>query len=245
MRYRTLAEELERRISSGELKPGERLASENELASALKVSRVTVRSALDIVEAKGLVARRPGAGTFVALPRLHHDLTVLENLFAQFTKQGVHSTTQLLEYRWSPVDARTAGVLGHPEAMKLSRLWFIGALPFALTHAYLHPDTRTVSHADAEAQPGYLILEKLGYHIARADVKLRAELPDKKIAEALQIVPSAPILVLQRTSYSDEDEALEHTTCYLRSDAIEFVLAVRGAVSLSAAFQQPSAMAGA
>ena len=239
LRYRALADEIANRITSGELKPGERVAAENELARAFKVSRVTVRAALAIVEEKGLVVRRRGAGTFVALPRLHHDLTVLENLFAQFTKQGVQSTTRLLEFTWSAVDASIAGILRQSEAMKVRRLWFVGRLPFALTFSYMHPATRSISHAEAERQPGYVSLEKLGYHIARADLNLRAEQADERIAQALQIKLKDAVLVLQRTTYSDQEEPLEHTTCYLRSDAIEFVFAVRGGLALSAAVQPP------
>lgn len=240
LRYLALADEIAGRIASGELKPGERVAAENELARTFKVSRVTVRAALDIVEEKGLIVRRRGAGTFVALPRLHHDLAVLENLFAQFTKQGVQSTTKLLEFCWSRVDATIVGILHHAEAMKVSRLWFVGRLPFGLTYSYMHPAMRSVSHAEAERQPGYVSLEKLGYHVARADLKLRAEQAGKRIAEALQIEPQDAVLVFQRTTFSDKEEPLEHTTCYLRSDAIEFAIAVRGGLALSAAVQQPS-----
>ncbi|MGH7715969.1 MAG: GntR family transcriptional regulator [Vulcanimicrobiaceae bacterium] len=240
LRYRSVAEELERRIGTGELRPGERISGENELARAFKVSRVTVRAALALLEEKALIVRRAGAGTFVAMPRLQHDLTVLENLFAQFTKLGIASSAELLEYQWSAVDAQTARTLGYSEAMRLSRLWFVGKTPFAVTFSYLHPATRAVSQTDAERQPGYLILESLGYRVDRANLKLRAERADRKIAQALHLDAHAPVLVLERTSFSASDEALEHTACYMRSDAIDFVLSVRGSASVSAAFQQQS-----
>ncbi len=238
LRYRAVAEELERQITSGELRPGERISGENELARTFKVSRVTIRAALALLENKDLIVRRAGAGTFVAMPRLHHDLTVLENLFAQFTKLGIASSAQLLDYQWSPVDAQTARIFGYSEAMRLSRLWFVGKTPFAVTYSYLHPATRTVSHAEAARKPGYLILESLGHHIDRANLKLRAERADRKIAQALRIELHAPLLVLERTSYSDSNEALEHTDCFMRSDAIDFVLSVRGGAPVSAAFEQ-------
>jgi len=239
-RYSLVAAEIERRIASGKLKPGMRIAGENELARTFGVSRVTIRAALDIVEGKGLVIRRPGAGTFVALPRLHHDLTVLESLFVQFTKQGIHASTRLLEYRWSAIDPQTARDLPYSEAMKLSRLWLIGRVPFAVTHSYLHPATRAISYAEAERQPGYRMLEGLGLHIARADLRLGAERPKKAIAQVLGLSLTDPILVLQRTSYAKTGEPLEHTTCYCRSDAIEFALSVRGRISLSEAFKRRS-----
>lgn len=237
-RYLAIAEELERRITAGALKAGDRIAGENHLAQTFKVSRVTIRAALAMLEDKGLVVRRAGAGTFVALPRLHQDLTVLENLFAQFTKQGMQSTTRVLEYEWTSVDAVAAKSFHHTHAMKLSRTWFVGRLPFALTKSYLHPAVRMISRSDVERRPGFEILQSLGYRVARADLNVRAEKPAKAVAAALRLPKGEPVLVLQRTSFSDRDEPIERTTCYLRSGVMEFALSVRGSESVSATFKR-------
>jgi GntR family transcriptional repressor for pyruvate dehydrogenase complex len=52
-------------ISNGELKPGERIPSERELASILGVSRPSVREAIMVLEALGFLESRQGGGTFV------------------------------------------------------------------------------------------------------------------------------------------------------------------------------------
>lgn len=52
-------------ISEGELQPGQRVPSERELASLLGVSRPSVREAIMVLEAMGLVESRQGGGTFV------------------------------------------------------------------------------------------------------------------------------------------------------------------------------------
>lgn len=240
-RYLAVAEELERRISSGELKAGDRIAGENQLAQTFDVSRVTIRAALGRLEEKGLIVRRAGAGTFVALPRLHQDLTVLENLFAQFTKQGMQTTTRVLEYEWSKVDAVALRTFGHAHAMKLSRTWFVGRLPFAFTKSYLHPAVRMIPRADIERRPGFEILLSLGYRVARADLNVRADKAGKAVVAALRLQKGDPVLVLERTSFSDRDEPLERTTCYLRSDVMEFALSVRGSESVSATFKRLAA----
>lgn len=53
-------------IREGELDPGDRLPSERELAKRMKVSRATVREGLRVMESHGLIAIRPGSGTFIA-----------------------------------------------------------------------------------------------------------------------------------------------------------------------------------
>lgn len=61
-----VARQVELLILRGILRPGERLPAERELAERLGVSRPSLREALEMLEAKGLVVTRPGAGAFVA-----------------------------------------------------------------------------------------------------------------------------------------------------------------------------------
>jgi DNA-binding FadR family transcriptional regulator len=63
--YQTLAENLTRRIASGEFAPGDRLPAERELAGMYKVSRPTVREAVIALEIEGLVEVRIGSGVYV------------------------------------------------------------------------------------------------------------------------------------------------------------------------------------
>jgi DNA-binding FadR family transcriptional regulator len=59
------AEHLRELVSSGALRPGDRLPSERELASRLGVSRPTLREAVRGLVIMGLLETRHGAGTFV------------------------------------------------------------------------------------------------------------------------------------------------------------------------------------
>ncbi len=61
-----VVEHVRRLIESGGLRPGDRLPSERDLALELSVSRPSVRSGLEALEAMGVVVSRRGAGTFIA-----------------------------------------------------------------------------------------------------------------------------------------------------------------------------------
>ena len=54
------------RIKSGVYPAGSQLPPEDVLGSQLGVSRTTIRGALDVLVARGIVNRRHGAGTFVS-----------------------------------------------------------------------------------------------------------------------------------------------------------------------------------
>lgn len=239
-RYVALAGELAARISGGHLRAGERLAGEHELARSFGVSRVTVRSALEILAQKGLVVKRAGSGTFIAGPLSRQDAITLENLQEQFYDRELSSNTRLLEYRYLTVSRRDARTMGRADAVLMSRLFFADGTPFALTVSHLHPDAKKVSHEEAERTPSHAILARAGHPVVRADMRLKAAHANRQTANLLQIRSSQPLLVLDRISFSADGEAIEHTECFLRPEAFEFAFSVRGHVSLAASFARLS-----
>src|SRR5580658_11358368 len=69
--YRRIQSAIRQRIDAGELKPGDVVESERELAKIHGVSLMTARHALADLAQEGIVERRHGAGTFVAPPQVH------------------------------------------------------------------------------------------------------------------------------------------------------------------------------
>ncbi len=63
--YEQIVNQIEARITAGDLKVGEKLPAEMELASQFGVSRTAVREAVKILRQKGLIEILPGKGTFV------------------------------------------------------------------------------------------------------------------------------------------------------------------------------------
>ncbi len=61
-----IEQELERLILEGSLSPGQQLPPERELAKQFEVSRPSIREAIQRLEAKHLLTRRQGGGTFVS-----------------------------------------------------------------------------------------------------------------------------------------------------------------------------------
>jgi GntR family transcriptional regulator len=74
--YRQIATDLQRRIESGELKPGAQLPTEIDLRERYEASRNTIRDAIKWLITRGLVETRPGQGTFV-VARINPFVTTL------------------------------------------------------------------------------------------------------------------------------------------------------------------------
>ena len=67
--HRRIAETLGNQVSTGKLKPGERLPSERQIARQFKASRATVRTALQHLEQGGMISRRERRSAVVAIRR--------------------------------------------------------------------------------------------------------------------------------------------------------------------------------
>jgi GntR family transcriptional repressor for pyruvate dehydrogenase complex len=82
--YETIVAQLGQLIQEGQLRPGDRLPPERELAARLQVSRASVREALRSLELQGLLSSRQGSGTFIAAVSQEE----LLRAFARLAKEG-------------------------------------------------------------------------------------------------------------------------------------------------------------
>ena len=87
--------QLEAMIIEGSLQPGEKLLPERELALQFEVSRPSLREAIQKLEAKGLVIRKQGGGTFVC----ENLLSGLANPLFDLMSKSTESQFDLLEFR--------------------------------------------------------------------------------------------------------------------------------------------------
>ena len=101
MKYAQIIAQIEQAIVDGDLAPGDRLPPERALAEEHGVSRMTVRQALQSLEARGLLRRAIGrnGGSFVAQPKVERDLGTFSGLSEQLARQGVVAGARVLSAR--------------------------------------------------------------------------------------------------------------------------------------------------
>ncbi len=232
--YRQIADDLEHSIHEGTLRPLERLPSEQELMLKYGVSRVTVRKAIDFLEHKNLVVRRQGRGTFATGPVVHQDPSA--PFYEALAAQGVQYSTQLLEYGLvTPAESVAAAMrLAGSQVARAVRVYSITETPIGVAVAHMPAELidRLTREQIAELS-GYAQLQlAFGVKVAYAQLHIRSQLCESWICSLLGLHPSESLLILERTSFSDDDQAVEHTQFFLRSDAYEFGLTIRGGLRL-------------
>jgi len=105
-------------ITSGRLKPGDRLPAERELAQTFSVSRSAVREAIRAMESLGIVEVRPGEGTFVAASHRSHGRDPITGTLyrAWSTQLKLFEVRQVIEPDLAALAARRA-TAGHIEKL--------------------------------------------------------------------------------------------------------------------------------
>ncbi|WP_127580994.1 FadR/GntR family transcriptional regulator [Paenibacillus koleovorans] len=87
--YEEIADQIKQQIVSGRLQPGQKLPSTRELTESYQVGRSTMREALSMLKAMGLIEIRQGEGCYVRamddreleLPQFEHLFTSIEAVF--------------------------------------------------------------------------------------------------------------------------------------------------------------------
>ena len=95
-RYQQLKDLIIARISSGELRPSDRVPSENELVESQNVSRMTANRALRELTDEGYVERIAGRGTYVSDFRSQSHVLEVHNIADEIASRGHAHSSRVL-----------------------------------------------------------------------------------------------------------------------------------------------------
>ena len=170
--YKRIQGAILRRLESGQLKPGDAVDSERELAKIHRVSLMTARHALAGLEREGMVVRRRGAGTFIAPPKIHFNK--LMSYTEQMAGRSLAVSSKLLSLGVIDTEQEIAARLALPATsplIKVERLRLGANEPFAVETCYLSAgDFAGLTQAPLDRISLFSILEHdYGLEIAHAD----------------------------------------------------------------------------
>ena|SRR3984957_1417254 len=95
--YEQIVKQIEESITSGELKEGDQLPAERELAQQFGVSRTAVREAVKTLREKGLVEAYPGRGTFITNGTARGIQQTLDRMIRSGQAEGTAHLTEVRE----------------------------------------------------------------------------------------------------------------------------------------------------
>jgi GntR family transcriptional regulator len=219
--YKRIQHAIRKKIESSELRPGDSVASERELARLHKVSLMTARHALAGLEREGLVERRRGAGTFVASPKIHFNK--LMSYTEHMSARGLNPRSQILVAKVIEHEAEVAARLGLSAAsrlVKIERLRETGDEPFALETCYLPAEEYAglVSAPLARTSLFATLQQEYGVELAYADEEVDATTAEASVAERLAVPRGASVLRIRQVIYSTKGRATMYGIGFYRSE---------------------------
>jgi GntR family transcriptional regulator len=225
--YSQLKEILLAMIQSEALRVGDALPSEYELGHKFRVSRITVRRAIDELAREGLLVSRQGKGTFVAPPKIERPMTRMKSFSAATAAEGHRPGSRLLALRHDKVASHIAAALGVAKEQwvwVVERLRLVDDQPLGISEVYLNlPPDLYLTPTELEQEGSlWFILEKKGLVLARSEETIQAVSASDKQAELLHIKIGAPLLLIEGIVYSDQATPIEYHRTFNRGDRYKY-----------------------
>ena len=210
---------LKSRILDGSIAHRTQMPTEQKLAEAFNISRITAKRAMDELAAEALVERRRGKGTHVT----HHyspepvpaPLTgMLQKLAStdQNTKIKVLDVGMLVP----PGDIRIE--LGLQDDEKAHRVVRVRSTengePFAHYISWTVGMKEGFSRSDLETRVRYDIMKENGHEVTRIDQNLTAISAQEFVANELDMKVGEPVLSLTRRSFTEDGRLVDILYCH-------------------------------
>ncbi len=222
--YYQLSHLVRMRIEAGTISSNGRLPSEQALCREFGVSRTTIRQALAVLKARGLLSGRRGAGTFVSEgpgpglvvrasgDPLHH---------------GLGTKVQIASIETTAAPARVADFLQLPPespVLRVVRRHRLGGAPLSVVITYLPSDfAPVVTRANLlRTSLHELLWRQRGLALGRSVHTLRVQRADETIAPLLGVPLMDPVLYIESKGYLDTGQPIRLTDNFFREDGYQY-----------------------
>jgi GntR family transcriptional regulator len=229
--YYQVAQQLEEAIESGELSPGTRLDGELALANQLRVSRPTLRRAIEYLVDRGYLVRRRAVGTQVVHPKVRRPME-LSSLYDDLSAGQKNPRTTVLSLETVPASDAVAHALGLEdgvEVLALERLRYADGQPLAVMRNWFPPGLVQLDAERLERAGLYQLMRAAGITLHLASQTIGARGASAAEARLLQAAKGEPLLTMARTTYNENGQPVELADHIYRASlySFEIVLVTR------------------
>lgn len=226
--YQRLRDEMAEKITAGEWRPDQAIPTEAELTKIYGVAVGTIRKAVDVLVAEGLLERAQGRGTFVRRPSFDGSLF---RFFRHLTSEGGRKVPEgrVLSRTVEPPPEHVAAELGltaKSKAIRLDRLRLIDGLVVLVEEIWL-PKARFASLLNIELADFENLLypfyeSRCGQVIASAKETLTVDSADAAVAKTLGIKEGKPVVVIERLALGFDRKPIEWRRSHGAADTFRY-----------------------
>lgn len=228
--YAQIKSLLRERILDGAYAEHEKMPSEAELMKSFSVSRITIRQALGDLAKEGLIFTVHGKGTFVAKRKVAQDITRLEGFSEAMSEHGYQTFNKVLSIKYIPANPEVASKLrveDGTEICEIRRLRYLSGEPVSLDVTYISREIGLkLEKADLATRDIFAIFENdLDIPLSGAELEIEATTADLKLAAALGIKRGAPVLRVDRLTFSDS-QPVDYEHLYYRANMFRYKITI-------------------
>lgn len=226
--YEQIKEYILYKITSGELKPHDRVPSERNLSEQFGVSRLTAAKAVKELVLEGLLYTQVGKGTFVSDEPIDQTLDTLTSFSEEMDKRGQRVASRVLESGIVTATSEIAQRLQIPvgvNVVMLKRVRLANDHPLAIETAFLPADycPDILDRFDFSKESLYRVLQThYNISLSYADQELEARLASESESMILPLQPGSPILGIRRVTYMASDKPIEYVESAYHGERYKF-----------------------
>jgi GntR family transcriptional regulator len=227
-KYYQISSEITELIRSGELRPGARIPSENDIIRHYEVSNTTARKVLQEIEKAGWVTRIKGRGTFVnSTGIINRSATKILSFTKNMRQAGLVPKTRLLDKRiiksgkHTTVSGRTYAIK-HP-VCKITRLRLADDTTMMIEERYISMEfCPGIEKENLEGSLYDLYRERYKLQISQIDQSLQAIIIPDEMNAHFDVNQSIPGLQVHGVTCCGRELVLEIEDSIYRGDRYHF-----------------------
>ena len=228
--YYQLKEKLLRKIQKGEWKNGQKIPAEMELCAIYKISRITVRKAIEELVRDGYLVRFQGKGTFVANINFEQKLSKFYSFRETLLQKGKKEHAEILSFTVEKADENKAGqlsiVMGE-KIFKIVRLRSVDDTIYAIETSYIPFGLCPLLKGEDVTGKGlYNSMRGLAVNPQRIKEKFRADALRSSEATQMGLKAGEPIIHLERTTF-DGAVIIEYCVAIVRGDFFTYTVEMK------------------
>jgi GntR family transcriptional regulator len=235
--YLQLRAKIENKISSGDYLSGDRIPSERQLADAYKVSRVTVKKAIESLIVDGLLYSKQGRGTFVSRPVKKSysfnfgETTSKHGLTAILKRSGARVKTSVLRVLndvESDYIKTQLNLTDNESVFGLHRLRESNGSVFAVEYTYVPAQYFVdINQVDFRNVGLYDYLEQRGHGPKYFQQYLKVIEAGPREAKLLNLKPRTPVFKINFISGDAAGRIVEFTESYINTNKVSLEYSIR------------------
>ena len=230
--YAQLKDSIKQAIKNGQLKPNDKLPTEEEICAEFRISRPVVRQAYKELLDENYIVRYKSRGTFVKEPEIRSmffsefsDIEIdLENM--GFAPKVICLDKEIL--RLDECNSKIKEYLNSENVLKVKLVYLNLELPLVYKEAYYPIDIiKGIQSIDFESSPIYNTLEsKFNLWLSHIKKVVDAQIIREDLVETLKTDKGHAVHLVESLAYDDRERVVEVAYSYYVGDRNEFDLMV-------------------